>query len=206
MHDPVRIISKIKNNRLLNLWESSGLKLDDFCAKFGICKGTWYQMVSLKRYPSEMLANKIATALGVLAEDLWPPYLRKISTTVSKRTIPEPILLALSAAKDCFVLDDPNRNLFNEEKAEGLEKAMQRLAPREKMVLEMRFGLKDNAETTLEDTAKAFYVSKERIRQIEAKALKKLSRYAPGEILEKYIDFEIPNEGEGDPNATKSEG
>ena len=48
------------------------------------------------------------------------------------------------------------------------------LNKREKKVLELRFGLKDNQQRTLEEVGREFGVTRERIRQIESKALKKL--------------------------------
>jgi RNA polymerase primary sigma factor len=52
------------------------------------------------------------------------------------------------------------------------------LSAREEKILRMRFGINEKAEYTLEETGQLFGVSRERIRQIEAAALRKL-RYAP---------------------------
>ncbi|OGF58839.1 MAG: RNA polymerase sigma factor RpoD [Candidatus Fischerbacteria bacterium RBG_13_37_8] len=52
--------------------------------------------------------------------------------------------------------------------------ALKTLSPREEMVLKMRFGIGDGAEKTLEEVGQSFSVTRERIRQIEAKALRKL--------------------------------
>ena len=62
---------------------------------------------------------------------------------------------------------------------EQIEEAMKLLTPRERTVIEMRFGIGMNAEHTLEEVGKVFHVTRERIRQIEAKALKKLRGPAP---------------------------
>ena len=48
------------------------------------------------------------------------------------------------------------------------------LTPREEKVIKMRFGLEDGSEHTLEEVGQSFAVTRERIRQIEAKALRKL--------------------------------
>ena len=48
------------------------------------------------------------------------------------------------------------------------------LSPREEKVVKMRFGLEDGSEHTLEEVGRSFAVTRERIRQIEAKALRKL--------------------------------
>jgi len=57
---------------------------------------------------------------------------------------------------------------------ERLEQVLSTLTERERKVLELRFGLKDGYEHTLEEVGKQYQVTRERIRQIEAKALRKL--------------------------------
>ena len=52
--------------------------------------------------------------------------------------------------------------------------ALRTLTPREEQVIKMRFGLKDGSKHTLNEVAQSFAVTPERIRQIEAKALRKL--------------------------------
>jgi RNA polymerase primary sigma factor len=60
------------------------------------------------------------------------------------------------------------------------------LSPREQKILEMRFGLADGVSHTLEEVGKEFDVTRERIRQIEAKALEKI-RHSQG--IEKLMDY-----------------
>ncbi len=69
---------------------------------------------------------------------------------------------------------------------EKLNKAIDELSPREKKILIMRFGLKDGIIHTLEEVGKEFKVTRERIRQIQAKMLEKI-RYLPE--IEKLKDF-----------------
>ena len=54
---------------------------------------------------------------------------------------------------------------------------LQYLSPRERKIIEMRFGLKDGIGHTLEEVGKEFGVTRERIRQIEAKVLQKLREH-----------------------------
>lgn len=72
--------------------------------------------------------------------------------------------------------------------AEALDQVMDTLAPREKEILRLRYGLTDGKEYTLEEVSQKFGVTKERIRQIEAKALRKLRHPVRGRILHKYIE------------------
>ncbi|MCA9376807.1 RNA polymerase sigma factor RpoD [Candidatus Nomurabacteria bacterium] len=64
------------------------------------------------------------------------------------------------------------------------------LQDREKRVLSLRFGLEDGVTRTLEEVGREFGVTRERIRQIEAKALKKLKEKSMQNKLEDYIDME----------------
>ena len=64
------------------------------------------------------------------------------------------------------------------------------LTPREAKVLRMRFGIDMNTDHTLEEVGKQFDVTRERIRQIEAKALRKLRHPSRSEQLRSFLDFE----------------
>ena len=62
------------------------------------------------------------------------------------------------------------------------------LTMRERKVLELRFGLEDGRARTLEEVGREFQVTRERIRQIEAKALRKLRHPSRSKKLKDYLD------------------
>ena len=70
---------------------------------------------------------------------------------------------------------------------EQLEEVMATLTPREAKVLRLRFGLEDGKARTLEEVGKEFQVTRERIRQIEAKALRKLRHPSRSKRLKDYM-------------------
>ena len=70
---------------------------------------------------------------------------------------------------------------------EQLNEVMKTLTPREAMVLRLRFGLDDGKARTLEEVGKTFHVTRERIRQIEAKALRKLRHPTRSKKLKEYM-------------------
>ena len=70
---------------------------------------------------------------------------------------------------------------------EQLEEVMNTLTPREAKVLKLRFGLEDGKTRTLEEVGKEFNVTRERIRQIEAKALRKLRHPSRSKKLRDYM-------------------
>lgn len=70
---------------------------------------------------------------------------------------------------------------------EDVDKILNKLEPREKRILEMRFGLEDGTTHTLEEVGQEFGVTRERIRQIEAKALEKLKEQEQDTKLSEYL-------------------
>ena len=71
---------------------------------------------------------------------------------------------------------------------EQLSNVLDTLTPREGMVLRLRFGLEDGRSRTLEEVGKEFNVTRERIRQIEAKALRKLRHTSRSKRLKDFLD------------------
>lgn len=71
---------------------------------------------------------------------------------------------------------------------EQLAEVMETLTPREEKVLRLRFGLEDGRARTLEEVGQAFGVTRERIRQIEAKALRKLRHPGRSRKLKDFLD------------------
>ncbi len=71
---------------------------------------------------------------------------------------------------------------------EQLMEALETLTEREQKVLRLRFGLDDGRPRTLEEVGKEFHVTRERIRQIEAKALRKLRHPSRSKKLKDYLD------------------
>jgi len=69
-----------------------------------------------------------------------------------------------------------------------IEDALSKLTPREREVLRMRFGLDDGSPRTLEEVGRHFKVTRERIRQIEAKALKKLKHPSKSRKLREFLE------------------
>jgi RNA polymerase primary sigma factor len=71
---------------------------------------------------------------------------------------------------------------------EQIEGVLQTLTPREHRILQLRFGLEDGRSRTLEEVGKEFNVTRERIRQIEAKALRKLRHPSRSRKLKDYLE------------------
>jgi RNA polymerase primary sigma factor len=84
-------------------------------------------------------------------------------------------------------IDEPGDAASNQLLREQVRNVLEHLSDRERQVLEMRFGLKDGKDHTLEEVGKEFGVTRERIRQIEAKALRKLRHPTRSRELRDYL-------------------
>jgi len=72
--------------------------------------------------------------------------------------------------------------------SEQTRSVLSTLTPREEKVLRMRFGIGEKSDHTLEEVGQDFFVTRERIRQIEAKALRKLRHPSRAKLLKSYVD------------------
>jgi RNA polymerase primary sigma factor len=97
--------------------------------------------------------------------------------------IEEPISLDMPIGEEDSTLEDlipdekslsPNDSLLEKDLAHQVNKLLAGLSPREEKILRLRFGIGEDGESTLEEIGKQFGLSRERIRQIEAKALERL--------------------------------
>jgi RNA polymerase primary sigma factor len=125
----------------------------------------------------EPLPEEIAAEMGIEVDKVH--HLIKISQgTVSLET---PVGEEEEDTLSEFIKDEkiplPSVEAARALLRERLKEILVDLTPRERKILEMRFGLKDGITHTLEEVGKEFGVTRERIRQIEAKALEKLREH-----------------------------
>ena len=113
--------------------------------------------------------------------------LRAIQEPVSLET---PILSEEKELKDVIIDDkavSPFKILENSEASSRIEQVLSSLSEREEKIIRMRFGIGVGSEHTLEEVGKFFNLTRERIRQIEIKALKKLRHPARSKMLREYV-------------------
>lgn len=138
------------------------------------------------RWWSESRWNKTKEALesltGQSLEQLWPQSLRNVISTHKLLTtieqvieVPEEALIAYAEhTAERLRLPEPILSAENEELKTALTKAVKKLSSREREVIKLWYGLGDDYTYDLEEVGHIFKVSKERVRQIEAKAIRKL--------------------------------
>jgi RNA polymerase primary sigma factor len=113
--------------------------------------------------------------------------LRAIQEPVSLET---PILSEEKELKDVIIDEkaiSPFKTLENREASGRIEQVLSSLTEREEKIIRMRFGIGVGSEHTLEEVGKYFNLTRERIRQIEIKALKKLRHPVRSKVLKEYV-------------------
>jgi RNA polymerase primary sigma factor len=84
--------------------------------------------------------------------------------------------------------ESPNDTLISQDLTNQVERALATLSAKEKEILRLRFGIGEEGEHTLEEVGKRFSVTRERIRQIETKALRKLRHPLRGRALKAFVE------------------
>jgi RNA polymerase primary sigma factor len=84
--------------------------------------------------------------------------------------------------------ESPNETLITQDLTNQVERALSTLSAKEKEILRLRFGIGEEGEHTLEEVGKRFSVTRERIRQIETKALRKLRHPLRGRALKAFVE------------------
>jgi RNA polymerase primary sigma factor len=115
-----------------------------------------------------------------------------------RRTAQDPVSLATPVGEEADstladFIPDPHALDADDAAASGMLRlqianALEQLSERERKVLELRYGLSDGQPRTLEEVGRSFNVTRERVRQIEVKALRKLRHPRLGKLLKDYLD------------------
>jgi RNA polymerase primary sigma factor len=85
----------------------------------------------------------------------------------------------------------PSDAVINTSLKKEIEDILKTLTPREEMVIKLRFGIGDGSERTLEEVGQIFSVTRERIRQIEANALRKLRHPSRSKVIKNFLNGRI---------------
>ena len=181
-----RVDIKVRNNLILTKMEEHGYPSAlQFCEGMGLSYGRLMKFLNMRESIFDSKGNikgfiyKLCDKLGCIPEELFSASQMEASMKDNKRSI------KVGEAEVRFLLDQSNNqklledNYFSEQVSERIENALDTLTLREKLVLEMRHGLGDyDREHTLEEIGLALSASggcnRERVRQIEAKAMRKL--------------------------------
>ena len=193
-----RLEIKVRNNAVLSRIEELGYEsVPAFCRDKKVPYQVVNHIISFKipfytkwGRVSESIV-KLADALQVLPDSLYPQERRGKPLERNKYIVQadkaDLMQISTSLRNDALPVDD--RKML-EDFAPTLHKLMgEVLTPRQKEVLDRRFGLTTGEEETLEEIGASLNLSRERIRHIEAKAIRALKRPANSVELREYRDF-----------------
>ncbi len=137
----------------------------------------------------EPTTDEIAKKMGVSLEHLQK-ILRITKKPISLET---PIGEEEDSRLEDFIEDEkslsPQDAAINSNLVKQTQKVLSTLNKREEKILRMRFGIGENHDHTLEEVGRDFHVTRERIRQIEAKALRKLKHSRRAEKLKSFVEY-----------------
>ncbi len=156
------------------------------------------KLVRLQRVMQQELGREPTTDELALRMDLSPSKIRRVL-----RIAQEPISLQTPVGEEeesnlgDFLVDSrmvsPSEAVINLNLREQTAEVLKTLSPREEKIVKMRFGLQDGSEHTLEEVGQNFAVTRERIRQIEAKALRKLRHPSRSHRLRNFLENGAPS-------------
>ena len=151
------------------------------------------KLVRTQRKLQQELGREPTTEELAKKMDMPVPKIRKVL-----RIAQEPISLETPVGEEeeshlgDFIIDkhgvSPSEAVINLNLREQTAEVLKTLSPREEKIIKMRFGLMDGSEHTLEEVGQHFAVTRERIRQIEAKALRKLRHPSRSHRLRAFLD------------------
>ncbi len=141
----------------------------------------------------ELGREPTAEEIAVLMDDMTPEKVREIQKiSLEPVSLETPIGEEDDSHLGDFIEDEgamsPDDYAANELLKDELNEVLLELTDREEKVLRLRFGLDDGRTRTLEEVGKEFNVTRERIRQIEAKALRKLKHPSRSKRLKDFLD------------------
>jgi RNA polymerase primary sigma factor len=151
------------------------------------------KLMRTQRRMMQELGREPAAEELALELEITPDKVREILKISQKTTSLEtPIGDEEDSLLGDFIADDnqpsPYEQTSKQLMQENVREVLSSLSDREAKVVEYRFGLRDNKPMTLEEVGRKFGVTRERIRQIESKALRKLRHPSRRRKLEDYID------------------
>ena len=197
-----------KNELLIEARKRAGLTITEVAKRIGISFPAYSGYENGRLYPGKKSQKKICSFYGSMGiflfeDDVFPEEIRDLS---KKKYIPKkepqsrPEITYLPLSDIRYISDhnpdipaeyEMDLDMMRKYLAEGVRNILSTLSSREERVLRMRFGLGEyGREHTLEEIGNSFGLSEERIRQIEALALKRLRHSKNAKSLKALLEGE----------------
>lgn len=192
---------RLLNGGLRRRREEKGLTGKQLAQIIGVSPAYVYQAETLRTKPSPRILRRLADFFDCFPDDIWPPWLvseLRPKVTVYRK-IDEIAFSALDADLRKHLYSLPTEGESPETLAERtllkeqLDEVLKTLTPREQAVMKLRFGLNDGRPHTLEEVGRSLGLAgmrirgKERVRQVEARALRKLRHPTRAKRLSDFL-------------------
>ena len=205
-----RVKITVRNNLLLTAIEQAGYRfVAEFAREIGYTATRVGDLIGLREAPIKKdgnftdMAKKIMEVLGAAPSDLWTVEQLNMRleknvwedqyTTDAVKSILGSNVAQLEGAVYEGV-EKPEDQLNKKDLKDMLLQGLESITPREKKILLLRFGLDVGGEHTLEEVAQVMNITRERVRQIEAKALRKMRDPSRSELFKEHAEDLLSSE------------
>ena len=188
------VVIKLRNNHLVAFRESMGWSVAQAAEKMGVSYVTYVEYENLRRsplsykYPGKWKksALRVAEYFQVSPDEIWPEAIQRVKQRCIQLKLDGPQALAL-AGVEMKQLPAPDEFVEAAEMKTFVHAALDKLTPRERSILERRFGLTGKGPHTLEELSEADEVTRERIRQLENRAMWKIRHGTRAPVLREFV-------------------
>ncbi len=202
----LRLELQVKNNILWRAIHDLYPTVAAFCKPHNLHQSKVGRLISFKMSPFtkageyRVAAARLSKILGIAETELFPPKLYANMLEIgSFKAVEVSSFAALPRAtrKQIQLLPAPAEQSpdalcaqadFSKKAKEAIKRALETLSYREREVIKLRYGLSDGEVYTLDEVAHIFKVGRERVRQIEAKAIRKLQQPSRAQELVGFLD------------------
>lgn len=200
---PLRLIVRVKNNRLFNARKALGLSQKALGKASGVrCINQYENLAQSPINHTKLHANqwcdtalKLAAFLKMLPEDLWPETVRAIEKTHFEREISERDMVEIGDREIARLEAPPTPEAIaaEQELEDDVAAAIESLPPRLANIIRWRFGMGEPYALNLEEVGERLDLSRERVRQLEARAIQMLrSKVDMSAVLRDHNDERTP--------------
>lgn len=193
-----RVKVTVRNNLLLSAIENAGYKTQAEFARFaGLTPSEVNALTAMRDAPINAdgvfspTAKTLMEVLGACPTDLWTEEQLTMSlrrNTVEKEMSREAVMMALDDnCQNRAQFKSGEELIEQEDLQQAMLEMLDTLTPREAKVLKLRFGIETDNDQTLEQVGSMFKTSRENVRRIEAKALRKMRAPFRADQLKPYL-------------------
>lgn len=189
----LRATTKVRNDAMISARERLGMNQGALAKASGVPNSAVYDLEKLvyRRTNIEEEAMKIAIFLKIQVDDIYSPELKGTGVQTEFKQVKEVDPENLISAANKLQIEGPDIDLERKEMKEAVYSALDDLTFKEREIIKHRYKLDGYKFLTLDECGKLFKVRRERVSQLEAKAMRKLQHPVRARKLKEHIDQSI---------------